>query len=58
MYEDPAEYAKSDPVRFVKNVKTRALVVVGDSGGECPTPQSFEFWHPLDTLGVPTQLLV
>lgn len=58
VYEDPAVYNKSDPIRFVKNAKTPTLVLVGDSDGECPTPQSFEFWHALDTLGVPTQLVV
>jgi dipeptidyl aminopeptidase/acylaminoacyl peptidase len=25
---------------------------------ECPAPQSFEFWHALKTLGVPTELVV
>jgi len=31
---------------------------VGDSDGECPTPQSYEFWHALKTLGVETKLVV
>ena len=26
--------------------------------GECPVPQSFEFWHALKTLGVETQFVV
>ena len=31
----------------------------GRSGdGECPPPQSFEFWHALKTLGVKTELVV
>jgi hypothetical protein len=25
---------------------------------ECPAPQSYEFWHALKTLGVPSQLVV
>jgi dipeptidyl aminopeptidase/acylaminoacyl peptidase len=33
-------------------------VIVGDSDGECPTPQSYEFWHALKTLNVETQLVV
>jgi dipeptidyl aminopeptidase/acylaminoacyl peptidase len=33
-------------------------VVVGDRDGECPAPQSFEFWHALRDLGVKTQLVV
>jgi len=58
VYEDPEVYAKSAPITFIKSVKTPTLVVVGDSDGECPTPQSYEFWHALKTLGVETQLVV
>ena len=58
VYDDPEVYAKSAPITFIKNVKTPTLVVVGDSDGECPTPQSYEFWHALKTLGVDTQLVV
>jgi len=43
---------------FIKNVKTPTLVLVGERDGECPAPQSFEFWHALKTLGVDTQLVV
>jgi dipeptidyl aminopeptidase/acylaminoacyl peptidase len=57
-YDDPEVYAKSSPIPFIKNVKTPTLVMVGDSDGECPTPQSYEFWHALKTLGVETQLVV
>jgi dipeptidyl aminopeptidase/acylaminoacyl peptidase len=39
-------------------VNTPTLVVVGDRDGECPAPQSFEFWHALRDLGVPTELVV
>ncbi len=58
VYDDPAVYAKSSPISFIKNVKTPTLVVVGERDGECPTPQSFEFWHALKTLRVPTQMVV
>ena len=58
VYDDPAVYAKSSPITFIKNVKTPTLVIVGDRDGECPTPQSFEFWHALRDLGVKTQLVV
>jgi dipeptidyl aminopeptidase/acylaminoacyl peptidase len=58
VYDDPQVYAKSSPITFIKNVKTPTLVIVGDSDGECPTPQSYEFWHALKTLGVETQLVV
>jgi dipeptidyl aminopeptidase/acylaminoacyl peptidase len=58
VYDDPEVYVKSSPITFIKNVKTPTLVIVGDSDGECPTPQSYEFWHALKTLGVETQLVV
>lgn len=58
VYDDPAVYAKSSPITFIKNVKTPTLVVVGDSDGECPPPQSYEFWHALKTMGVATQFVI
>jgi len=58
VYDDPEVYTKSSPITFIKNVKTPTLVIVGDSDGECPTPQSYEFWHALKTLGVETQFVV
>ena len=58
VYDDPAIYAKSSPINFIKNVKTPTLVVVGDRDGECPAPQSFEFWHALRGEGTKTQLVI
>ena len=58
VYDDPQVYAKSSPITFIKKAKTPTLVLVGDSDGECPTPQSYEFWHALKTLGVETELVV
>ena len=58
VYDDPAAYARSSAMTFIKQVRTPTLVVVGDSDAECPAPQSYEFWHALKTLGVKTQLVV
>jgi dipeptidyl aminopeptidase/acylaminoacyl peptidase len=58
VYDDPAVYAKSAPITFIKNVKTPTLILVGDRDIECPTPQSYEFWHALKTLGVKNQFVV
>ena len=55
VYDDTAVYAKSSAIEYIKNVKTPTLVVVGDRDGECPAPQSFEFWHALRAEGVKTQ---
>jgi dipeptidyl aminopeptidase/acylaminoacyl peptidase len=58
VYEDPAIYSRSSPITFIKNVRTPTLILVGERDGECPAPQSREFWHALKTLGVPTQLVI
>ncbi len=58
VYDDPAVYAKSSPIQFIKKVKTPTLILVGERDAECPAPQSFEFWHALRALGVATQLVV
>src|SRR6202040_2272454 len=58
VYDDPVVYAKSSPINFIKRAKTPTLIVVGDRDGECPAPQSYEFWHALKTLGVPTEFVI
>jgi dipeptidyl aminopeptidase/acylaminoacyl peptidase len=58
VYDDPELYAKMSPITFIKKVTTPTLLIVGDSDGECPAPQSYEFWHALKTLGVPTELVI
>ena len=58
VYDDPAVYENSSPIHYIKKVKTPTLVIVGERDAECPSSQSYEFWHALKTLGVPTQLIV
>jgi dipeptidyl aminopeptidase/acylaminoacyl peptidase len=58
VYDNPAVYARSSPINFIRNVTTPTLILVGDSDAECPAPQSYEFWHALKTRGVRTQLVV
>ena len=58
VYDDPAVYAKSSPIQYIKSAKTPTLVLVGDSDAECPAPQSYEFWHALKSLGTETALVV
>jgi len=58
VYDDPAVYAKSSPITFVKKVRTPTLITVGERDGECPAPQSYELWHALDALRIPTELVV
>jgi dipeptidyl aminopeptidase/acylaminoacyl peptidase len=58
VYDDPAVYAKSSAIEYIKNAKTPMLIIVGDRDGECPAPQSFEMWHALKAVGVKTQLVI
>jgi len=58
VYDDPGIYEKSSPIHYIKKVKTPTLVIVGERDAECPAPQSYEFWHALKALGVPTQLII
>lgn len=58
VYDDPAVYAKSSAINYIEQAQTPTLVLVGDRDGECPAPQSYEFWHALKSRHVPTQLVV
>jgi dipeptidyl aminopeptidase/acylaminoacyl peptidase len=58
VYDDPAVYARSAPITFVKRVTTPTFEYVGERDVECPAPQTEEFWHALTTLHVPTQFVV
>jgi dipeptidyl aminopeptidase/acylaminoacyl peptidase len=58
VYDNPAIYARSSPINFIRNATTPTLIAVGDSDAECPAPQSYEFWHALKTRGIKTQLVL
>jgi dipeptidyl aminopeptidase/acylaminoacyl peptidase len=58
VYDDPKVYARSSPIEFIKRVKTPTLLLVGERDGECPLPQSLEFWRGLEAQGVETKLVV
>jgi len=56
-YDDPAIYARSSPLFFVKHARAPTLMYVGDRDDVCPASQSFELWRALKRLGVVTDLL-
>ncbi len=58
VYDDPKVYAKSSPIEFIRKTKTPTLVLHGERDSEVPTPQGYEFWHALKTLGIPTKLVI
>jgi len=53
-YADPAIYARSSPITFIRNVRTPVFSFVGAQDLECPAPQTQEFWHALRDLGIAT----
>jgi dipeptidyl aminopeptidase/acylaminoacyl peptidase len=57
-YEDPAVYAASSAINFIRNVKTPTFVFVGEHDIECPPAQTQEFWHALKALNVPTSIMI
>ncbi len=58
VYDDPAVYARSAPINFIRNVHTPTFEYVGQDDIECPAPQTEEFWHALEDLGVPTAIMI
>ncbi len=58
VYDDPAVYARSSPINFIRKVRTPTFSYVGERDIECPAPQTQEFWHALKELGVPTAVMI
>jgi len=58
VYDDPAVYARSSPINFIRNARTPTFAYVGERDIECPAPQTQEFWHALKALGVPTAVMI
>ncbi len=58
VYQDPAVYAQSSAINFIRNVKTPTFEYVGERDIECPAPQTQEFWHALKAMNVPTSIMI
>jgi len=58
VYDDPAVYARSSAINYIKNVHTPTFAYVGERDIECPAPQTQEFWHALKAEGVPTAVMI
>ena len=58
VYDDPAIYRQLSPLETIKTAKTPTFIYVGERDVECPTPQSVEFWHALNAMGVKNKLLI
>jgi dipeptidyl aminopeptidase/acylaminoacyl peptidase len=58
VYDDPAIYAQSSAINFIRNAHTPTFVYVGERDIESPPPQTEEMWRALKTLGVPTSIMI
>jgi dipeptidyl aminopeptidase/acylaminoacyl peptidase len=58
VYEDPAVYAKSSPITFIRQARTPTFSYVGAADIECPAAQTLEFGHALKVLGVPSMTVI
>jgi dipeptidyl aminopeptidase/acylaminoacyl peptidase len=58
VYDDPAVYARSSPINYIRAAHTPTFVYVGERDIECPAPQTQEFWHALSALSVPTSIMI
>jgi dipeptidyl aminopeptidase/acylaminoacyl peptidase len=58
VYDDPAVYARSSAINFIRKAKTPTFAYVGERDIECPAPQTQEFWHAMKTVGVPTAVMI
>jgi dipeptidyl aminopeptidase/acylaminoacyl peptidase len=58
VYEDPAVYAQSSPINFIRKVHTPTFAWAGEHDIECPAVQTQEFWHALKALGIPTAVMI
>jgi dipeptidyl aminopeptidase/acylaminoacyl peptidase len=58
VYEDPAVYARSSAINFIRQVRTPTFSYVGAADIECPAAQTLEFGHALRALGMPSSTVI
>ena len=58
VYDDVEAYRRCSAIEQIKKAKAPMLLLHGERDSEVPLTQSFEHWHALKALGVPTQLVV
>lgn len=51
-------YWENSPLKYVSNVKTPTIFLVGEKDVRVPLPQAVEMYRALTSLGVPTRLYV
>ena len=57
-WDDPAIYAKTSPITYIKNAKTPTLIQHGGADRRVPLPNSYELRQALEDHGVPVKMVV
>ena len=57
-WENPEGYEKQNPLNFVKNWKTPALVIHGERDYRCPIGEGLNLFEALQYHGVPSELMI
>jgi dipeptidyl aminopeptidase/acylaminoacyl peptidase len=57
-WDDPAIYAKTSPMTYIKQAKTPTLIQHGEFDTRVPTPNAYELYQGLQDVGVPVKLII
>ena len=57
-WDDPAIYAKTSPMTYIKSAKAPTLIQHGSADARVPTPNAFELYRGLQDVGVPSKLII
>ncbi len=57
-WDDPAIYANTSPITYIKQAKTPTLIQHGATDQRVPLPNAYELFQGLQDVGVPTKLIV
>lgn len=57
-WDDPAIYAKTSPMTYIKKAKTPTLIQHGEFDRRVPIPNAYELFQGLEDQGVPVRMYV
>jgi len=57
-WDDPAIYAKTSPMTYIKQAKTPTLIQHGEFDTRVPTPNAYELYQGLQDVDVPVKLII
>jgi len=57
-WDDPAIYAKTSPMTYIKQAKTPTLIQHGELDERVPIPNAYELYQGLQDVGATTKLIV